>query len=52
VHDLSDEQCLKRAQTVRTILIALADRFALIRAENNELKQAISSLFKEESESA
>jgi hypothetical protein len=50
VHELSDEQCLKRAQTLRTILIAMADRFALIRAENNELKQAISSLFKEEPE--
>jgi hypothetical protein len=50
VHELSDEQCLQRAHAVRTILIALADRFALIRAENEELKQAISSLFKEETE--
>jgi hypothetical protein len=50
VHELSDEQCLQRAHAVRTILIALADRFTLIRAENEELKQAISSLFKEETE--
>jgi hypothetical protein len=49
VHELSDEQCLERAQSVRTILIALAERFALIRNQTNELKQAISTLFKEES---
>ena len=49
VHELSDEQCLNRAQSVRTILIALPERFALIRAESDELKQAISTLFKEES---
>jgi hypothetical protein len=50
VHELSDEQCLQRAHAVRTILIGLAERFARIRAENDELKQAISSLFKEEPE--
>jgi len=32
VHELSDEQCLKRAHAVRTILIGLAERFARIRA--------------------
>jgi hypothetical protein len=50
VHELSDEQCLQRAYAVRTILIGLAERFARIRAENDELRQAISSLFKEETE--
>jgi hypothetical protein len=49
VHELSDEQCLQRAYAVRTILIGLAERFGRIRAENDELRQAISSLFKEES---
>lgn len=52
VHELSDEQCLQRAYAVRTILIGLAERFARIRAENDQLRQALSSLFKEESESA
>jgi hypothetical protein len=33
VHELSDEQCLERAQSVRTILTALAERFALIRTQ-------------------
>jgi len=47
VHELSDEQCLKRAHAVRTILIGLAERFARIRAENDELQQALSSLFKD-----
>jgi hypothetical protein len=50
VHELSDEQCLKRAHAVRTILIGLAERFARIRAENDELKQALSSIFKDEPE--
>lgn len=49
VHELSDEHCLERAKSVRTILIALAERFALIRKEQQELKQALSTLFKAES---
>lgn len=50
VHDLSDEECLQRAKSVRTILIALAERFALIRREQQELKEALSTLFKSEKE--
>jgi hypothetical protein len=50
VHELSDEQCLKRAHAILTILIGLAERFARIRAENDELKQALSSIFKDEPE--
>jgi hypothetical protein len=46
VHDLSDEECLARAHTVRSVLIALAERMALIRAENAELKGAISVLIR------
>jgi hypothetical protein len=49
VHELSDEECLEKAQSVRTVLIALAERFALIRAEDKELKQALSTLLRPES---
>jgi hypothetical protein len=49
VHELSDEECLKRSQHARTILIALAERFALIRAQQEDLKQALSAHFKPES---
>jgi hypothetical protein len=48
VHNLSDDECLERAKGVRTILIAMAERFALIRKERQELKDALSTLFKAE----
>jgi hypothetical protein len=46
VHNLSDQECLNRAKGVRTILIAMAERFALIRKEQQELKDAVSTLFR------
>jgi hypothetical protein len=47
VHNLSDEEYLeKEPRACEPSLIALAERFALIRKEQQELKEAISTLFK------
>jgi hypothetical protein len=46
IHELSDEECLKKAQAIRTVLIALAERIAALRAQNRELKQAVADLSK------
>ena len=50
IHELSDEECLKKAHAIRTVLIALAERIAVIRAEDSELKQAVAYLSKSKSE--
>lgn len=44
VHELSDEECLKRSQHIVKILGALADRLQHITEEHAELKEAISAL--------
>jgi hypothetical protein len=41
IHDLSDEECLTHARTVRTLLIALADRISEISKEEAKVQEAI-----------
>jgi hypothetical protein len=41
IHDLSDEECLSHARTVRTLLIALADRISEISKDEAKVKEAI-----------
>ncbi len=41
IHDLSDEECLAHARTVRTLLIALADRISEISKDDAKVVQAI-----------
>jgi hypothetical protein len=41
IHDLSDEECLMHARTVRTLLIALADRISEISKDDAKVVQAI-----------
>lgn len=41
IHDLSDEECLANARTVRTLLIALADRISEISKDEAKVKEAI-----------
>ncbi len=41
IHDLSDEECLEHARTVRTLLIALADRISEILKDEAKVVEAI-----------
>jgi len=41
IHDLSDAECLTHARTVRTLLIALADRISEISKEEAKVQEAI-----------
>jgi hypothetical protein len=41
IHDLSDEECLAHARTVRTLLIALADRISEISKDEAKVQDAI-----------
>ncbi|MEQ1472644.1 MAG: hypothetical protein ABLQ96_02420 [Candidatus Acidiferrum sp.] len=41
IHELSDEECLAHARTVRTLLIALADRIAEISKDEAKVQQAV-----------
>jgi hypothetical protein len=41
IHDLSDEECLTYARTVRTLLIALADRISEILKDEAKVAEAI-----------
>jgi hypothetical protein len=41
IHDLSDEECLAYARTVRTLLIALADRISEISKDEAKVQEAI-----------
>ena len=44
VHELSDEECLKRANTVRLILGELSERLSAILKDKAELAKAVSTL--------
>src|SRR5207244_4004855 len=41
IHDLTDEECLTHARTVRTLLIALADRMSEISKDDAKVEQAL-----------
>jgi hypothetical protein len=41
IHDLSDKECLAHAGTVRTLLIALADRISEISKDEAKVQEAI-----------
>jgi hypothetical protein len=41
IHDLPDEECLSHARTVRTLLIALADRMSEISKDEAKVQEAI-----------
>jgi hypothetical protein len=41
IHDLTDEECLAHAKTVRTLLIALADRISEISKDEAKVQEAI-----------
>jgi hypothetical protein len=41
IHDLPDEECLSHARTVRTLLIALADRISEISKDEAKVQEAI-----------
>ena len=47
VHELSDEECLERASTVRLVLGELSKRLASLLREEAELTQAISTLMRD-----
>ncbi|EOQ94816.1 hypothetical protein LEP1GSC195_0921 [Leptospira wolbachii serovar Codice str. CDC] len=49
VHNLSDEECLKLAQSVRIVLAELSDRISLALKDEQELVSAISILEKKKS---
>ena len=49
VHELSDEECLKRANTVRLVLGELSERLSAILKDTAELKAAISTLLHDKS---
>jgi hypothetical protein len=44
IHNLSDEECLRRARDVRVVLDALARRLAEVTVEDQELRDAIAGL--------
>ena len=44
VHELSDEECLELASTVRLVLGALSERLSTILKDEAELTEAISTL--------
>ena len=49
VHELSDEECLKRANTVRLVLGELSERLSAILKDKTELTAAISTLMHDKS---
>ena len=49
VHELSDEECLKRANTVRLVLGELSERLSAILKDKAELTEAISTLMHDKS---
>ena len=49
VHELSDEECLKRASTVRLVLGELSERLSAILKDKAELTKAISTLMHDKS---
>lgn len=44
IHDLSDEECLDRATSVRILLTELSERLTRLLEDNKELKHAVQSL--------
>lgn len=44
VHELSDEECLERANTIRLVLGELSERLSAILKDKAELRKAISTL--------
>lgn len=49
VHELSDEECLKLASTVRLVLGELSERLSAISKDQTELTEAISTLIRHKS---
>ncbi len=49
VHELTDEECLKRANTVRLVLGELSERLSAVLKDKAELKAAISTLMHDKS---
>lgn len=48
VHELSDEECLKRARTIRLVLSELSENLSVILKNKAELTKAISTLMHDE----
>jgi len=44
IHELTDEECLNLARSIRVVLIELADRVSTAMKEEAELKSAVSQL--------
>jgi hypothetical protein len=51
IHELTDEECLERANSIRIVLTELCIRMSELSKDNNELKNAVNFLNKLESES-
>lgn len=47
LHNKSDKECLENAILARTVLVDLVERIHLVKAENNDLKNALSKLMQE-----
>ncbi len=45
VHELSDEECLDRAKSIRLVLFELSERLSQAKKEHSELRKAITKLF-------
>jgi hypothetical protein len=50
IHNETDEECLKLAQSVRTVLTELAERIDQALKDQQELKNAISEIMKSQEE--
>jgi hypothetical protein len=44
VHELTDEECLKSAESIRVVLCELSDRIAQVLKDESELKNALATL--------
>ncbi|MEX2307666.1 MAG: hypothetical protein WD738_08745 [Pirellulales bacterium] len=44
IHEMSDAECLQRAQDIRLVLVALAERMSAVTKENAALKAALGRL--------
>ena len=52
IHQLDDEECLKRAQEAEVILYAIADRMQTAVTEQKEVKAALASILKRKTQDA
>jgi len=50
IHELDDEECLRRANSIRIVLTELCHRMSELLKDNKDLKNAIDSLLKPEQE--